>query len=220
MGRYYCGLDLGQTSDYSALSVVQKATPQQIKMGMKRLSLIGLVRWRNLLYPQIARNVAEILDAEPFVNNHDLIIDATGVGPAVVDIYTEQGRSFKAVKITGGEHEREGTEEERALLQQDLWYVPKRNLVSSLQVLLQSEGLSIAEDLHMAETFVEELMNFRIKINVKTGHDAYEAWREGDHDDLVLAAALGVWAAQKFGTEPVAPVGLGAVGGSYWRGGA
>ena len=25
------------------------------------------------------------------------------------------------------------------------------------------------------------------------GHDSYEAWREKDHDDLVLATSLAVW---------------------------
>ena len=27
--------------------------------------------------------------------------------------------------------------------------------------------------------------------------DTYEAWREGDHDDLVLAAAIGIWWAER-----------------------
>jgi hypothetical protein len=40
-------------------------------------------------------------------------------------------------------------------------------------------------------------LNFKLKINITTGHDSYEAWREGEHDDLVLAAALAVWAADK-----------------------
>jgi hypothetical protein len=41
-----------------------------------------------------------------------------------------------------------------------------------------------------------ELLNFRVKINLASGHDSYEAWREGDHDDLVLAAAMAVWSAR------------------------
>jgi hypothetical protein len=30
----------------------------------------------------------------------------------------------------------------------------------------------------------------------REGHDFYEHRREGDHDDLVLAAALAVWSAR------------------------
>jgi hypothetical protein len=34
-------------------------------------------------------------------------------------------------------------------------------------------------------------------VNISTAHDSYEAWREGDHDDLVLATALACWRAAK-----------------------
>jgi len=31
---------------------------------------------------------------------------------------------------------------------------------------------------------------------VATGHDSYEAWREGDHDDIVLSLAVACWSAE------------------------
>ena len=51
----------------------------------------------------------------------------------------------------------------------------------------------------MAETLKQELLNFRVKVNVSTAHDSYEAWREGDHDDLVLATGLALWGATRPG---------------------
>ena len=39
-------------------------------------------------------------------------------------------------------------------------------------------------------TLVQELLAFRVKIDPLTAHDSYGAWREGAHDDLVLAVAL------------------------------
>jgi hypothetical protein len=36
-------------------------------------------------------------------------------------------------------------------------------------------------------------VNFKVKVNLATGHDSYEAWRESVHDDLVLAVALACW---------------------------
>jgi hypothetical protein len=51
----------------------------------------------------------------------------------------------------------------------------------------------VAEGLPLWPTLREELLNFRRKIDLKTAHDSYEAWRESDHDDLVLAAALACW---------------------------
>lgn len=60
-----------------------------------------------------------------------------------------------------------------------------------------------------------ELLNFRVKINLKTAHDFYEAWREGDHDDLVLAAALAAWG---IGKQPMLPGAslAGVVQASKW----
>ncbi len=43
---------------------------------------------------------------------------------------------------------------------------------------------------------VEELQNFKLKITT-AGNDTYEAWRESDHDDLVLAAAMAAWYGEK-----------------------
>lgn len=32
-----------------------------------------------------------------------------------------------------------------------------------------------------------------------SGHDTYEAWREGIHDDTVLATAIAIWYAERRG---------------------
>jgi hypothetical protein len=71
--------------------------------------------------------------------------------------------------------------------------VPKRDLVAAVQVLLQNGRLKIAEGLELAPTLRKELLGFRVKVDPKTAHDSYEHWREGDHDDLVLATALACW---------------------------
>jgi hypothetical protein len=67
------------------------------------------------------------------------------------------------------------------------WRVPKRDLVGAAQIALQNRILEIARKLSMSEILVRELLNFRVKIS-DLGHDTYNAWRESEHDDLVLAA--------------------------------
>ena len=71
--------------------------------------------------------------------------------------------------------------------------VPKRDLAGTLQSLLQSGRLKVAAQLELGEVFVKELLAFKVKVNITTGHDSYEALREGDHDDLVLAVAMPCW---------------------------
>lgn len=50
----------------------------------------------------------------------------------------------------------------------------------------------------VATKLVEEFLNFRVKINLNTGYDSYEAWREGIHDDLVLSVALACFTATRY----------------------
>jgi hypothetical protein len=70
--------------------------------------------------------------------------------------------------------------------------VPKRELISSLQVALQQQRLRIARSLEHAATFEKEALDFKVKISIG-GHDSYEAWRESTHDDLVLSVAMTTW---------------------------
>jgi hypothetical protein len=73
-----------------------------------------------------------------------------------------------------------------------LWKVPKRELVASVQVGLQSRTLRVARDLVHAETLRSELAAFEVRVTA-AANDTYGAWREGTHDDLVLAVALTCW---------------------------
>ncbi len=124
-----------------------------------------------------------------------LIVDATGVGRPVVDRLRRERLpgTLLDVTITGGD---------TATHQGSSWRVPKRELVSVAQVLLQSGRLKIAEALPDTAVLTRERLNFQVKIN-DLAHDSYGAWREGTHDDLVLAVALACWAAEQIGTVNV-----------------
>lgn len=192
--RFYVGLDLGQQNDYTAICVAQDANPYGDET---MLDIRHLERFRHKLYPEVAEHVVTVMRAGAFRQSQgaELIVDATGVGPAVTDLLTRWNQPFTAVKIHGGDTETEGPD--------GVHRVPKRNLVSALQVLLQSGSLRIAKDLDLAEILRAELLNFRVKVNLRTAHDSYEAWREGDHDDLVLAAALACWGAKRGAHERI-----------------
>jgi hypothetical protein len=113
-----------------------------------------------------------------------LVIDATGVGRPVADLFIERGRWLVPVLITSGA---QATRDEFGY-----WHVPKVHLVSTVQILLQSKRLKIARALPEAQTLVEELLSFEAKITT-AANATYGAWREGKHDDLVLGLALACW---------------------------
>lgn len=119
-----------------------------------------------------------------------LVVDQTGVGAPVVDLLRAAdlaGARLVPVVIHGGEATTMGEE--------GAWRVPKRVLASHLQVALQTRRLRVAGGLPEAATLVAELKNFRVTVSL-SGHDGYGAgadWREGNHDDIVLAVAMAVW---------------------------
>src|SRR6185295_18926469 len=75
-------------------------------------------------------------------------------------------------------------------------HVPKKELVSTLQVMLQGRRLRIAQGLAEALTLEQELLNFKVKITAAM-NETFATWRESQHDDLVLAVALAAWRGER-----------------------
>jgi len=147
-------------------------------------------------YPEVARDVRRLLETPPLEDNWELAVDATGVGAAVTAQLGAEGLWFKSVVITGGDEEvRDG----------NVYRVPKKDLIARPQVLLQegNRRLKISPSLSEADVLVEELLNYRYRIT-GAGNDTYGPWREGQHDDLLLALCLAVWAAERR-SPPVTP---------------
>jgi hypothetical protein len=115
-----------------------------------------------------------------------LLVDKTGVGAAVLDSFTHARIGAVAITLHGGSSVNRDP-------QRVGYRVPKRDLITVTQVLLQNGQLKVAAGLPEAETLKRELLNFRVKIDPRTAHDSYEHWREGDHDDLVLAVSMAAW---------------------------
>ena len=140
-----------------------------------------------------------------------LVVDQTGVGAPVVDLFDQAGLNPIGVMIHGGD---------KATNDGDSWRVPKRDLAGVLQVLLQSGRLKIASKLQLGPVLSAEMLNFKVKIDLATAHDSYSAWREQDHDDLVLSVALAAWYGETAFEEPCI-CGPGSVTkSSTWRSGS
>jgi hypothetical protein len=133
-------------------------------------------------YPAIVAHVGRLLTKLP--GHRELVIDFTGVGRPVFDMFVYSGIYPTGVVITGGMTE---TRDGRT------WFVPKLDLVSRLQALLHEARLKIQRELDEAETLVRELQDFRMEFTA-AGHMTFNA-RSGKHDDLVLALAIAVWCA-------------------------
>ena len=184
--KFTLGLDLGQAADYSALIGIERVIDQDPRTYHLRIIQRYPLRTP---YTDIVKGMIAFVQTPELSGRCTLVIDATGVGAPVVDMFKAANLAcpFYAVNITGGNVvTREGFR----------FNVPKRDLATAVKVLLDDQRLRIAQALPQRELLLKELDNFKVKITPK-GNDTYEAWREGEHDDLVLATALACWLAEK-----------------------
>jgi hypothetical protein len=178
--RFVVGVDLGQTADYTAITILEEREE-------KSYDVRYLERLRNTPYPAIVRRLDHLVRRLP--EKPSMAVDATGVGRPVIDMIRDANlpATIYPITLTGGDAVvRDGMERR----------VPKRDVASTIAVLLQTGRLRISRRLKESDTLLRELLNFRVKISL-SGHDTYEAWREQEHDDLVLAVGLAAWLFEK-----------------------
>jgi hypothetical protein len=201
--RFVVGVDLGQASDPSALAVLEhvngvldEGSDYERHTGLptkqtrvERIDVRHLQRLPlGLSYPTQVQHVAGLLARPPLCgderqNRAELVIDETGVGRAVGDIFTDAGLRPVRITITaGGEVSYAGP---------DRIHVAKTILISTVDAMLHTGTLRFAATLNEAAAMKDELLDFRRKLS-DAGRATYTA-RTGAHDDLVLAVAIGCW---------------------------
>ena len=219
--RYSVGVDLGQASDFTAIAVLEKTiAPPETAMfspvgespsnrlveGRALYDLVYLKRPKlGTPYDTIAKRVADLIcELEPQgafgeLGQVTLSVDGTGVGRGVVDMLgtefkrrgaTSKGTprvDFRRVSVTGSQ----GTLK-RPTRTDGYWSVPKKDLVFPAVAAFQQGKIRIGKVADRA-ALVDELKNYRSKVNISTGNLAFEPWRESQHDDLLFATCLALW---------------------------
>ncbi len=202
----YLSVDLGKVQDWTALVVlnefewceVQKSIshPEVVTSlapqptGAVKYELTGLKRLElGTPYPEQVGAVTTIyqrLKTTVGVPVH-LVLDATGVGGAVADLFKSGGLNPVEIVITGGDkvNRRRGG-----------FNVPKGELISAVQRCIGCGELRIAAELPLAPVLLEEATRMEVKQNPTTGNLSFRH-RDNEHDDLVLALAQGLWLARQ-----------------------
>ncbi len=165
------GTDLGQAQDPTALAVAEVRTPEIHVRHLERLPL-------GTPYPKVVERIGNLVDKLP---GAALVVDATGVGRAVLDQMREAGLAPVPVTITGGRHTSyDGL----------MWRVSKQALLRPLVAITEEGRLKVAKGLREAEVLLGELQAFQRQITER-GNNAFEG--VGAHDDLVIVVALACW---------------------------
>jgi hypothetical protein len=196
------GVDLAARLDFTAILVIEAIAPRPFRYDVRRIE-----RWRPLRYAEVIDRLVTIArtlrapvrvwtDGEPEIVRPDvaIVVDRTGVGEDQAHYMSDAdlaGADLSFVLIHGGDATgRDG----------NTWRVPKRDLVEVPRQLLEQGRLRFPQDDPLTATLVHEFDNFRARINPRTRHESYGAgseWRENEHDDCLLAGAIGLWHAER-----------------------
>jgi hypothetical protein len=205
--RFIVGCDLGQQSDPTAISVIEridgvvdfntaeerhtrtgriperKAPPRLDVRYLQRLPL-------KLSYPDQVERVRQLMARPPLsgvpsddIQRATLIVDATGVGKPVAELFDRAGLKNEKISITSSE--------DKVTYSNGMWHVSKALLVQQIDACLHNAELRFAKDLAEAGAMAAELKDFRRFVSA-AGRSTWEA-RSGQHDDLVLSVGLAVW---------------------------
>jgi hypothetical protein len=199
MADLWLGLDLGSLVDYSAASVVRRTLATDPETGWPERSHLGNLMYRyevlalrryplGTAYAAVVKHVVAQLRRPELGRSPRLVIDATGVGAAVVEMFRDALKGLPhvecwAVSITAGKGW--SAVGPRAL------HCAEIELVGAIRSALESGRLKIPAALEHAELLRREFADFRVKITA-ANNETFSA-REGEHDDMVLCVCLAIW---------------------------
>ena len=176
--HYYIGIDLGQRRDHTAVAVLEQHSfntgdfdlatatwKSQTTLQLRHLEMMPL----QTPYHDVIQRLSNLVSRDPLSGNATMVLDAGGPGYPVLDFIRKArlGPRIVPITITGGESPGTNT-------------VPKRALVSNLQLALQNHTLAIARSLPLSQALRKELA--QAKPETHTG-------------DLAMALALAAWQA-------------------------
>jgi hypothetical protein len=187
---YFAALDLGHPQEFTALAVLERTTSRSDWRSAWSPSTYAAVHLERFplgtSYPEMCCRLA-VLFTKPPLARAPLDVDQSAVGTPVLDLLRRASikARIRAVTITNGP---------KASLVDGVWQLPKICLVSTVQILLQARRLKVGLALPEAETLVQQLESFKMKVSLDAA--AAPGWREGPQDDLVLALAIAAWAGE------------------------
>jgi hypothetical protein len=208
---YIVSVDLLQVNDPTAIVVLSVQYALEPVTAPPRYFCGHIEQHLGKSYPWIVARVQWLLRHLRDPGQCWLVLDITGCGRPVYDMFVAVQTQPMGITITGGDQ-----------VSQDghVYRVPKRDVIASLQVSLQTGRFKVFDQLPLAELMTTELLAFRVKIDISSGHDSYSSWREKMHDDLVLSAAMGTWFGDRHAKQRLPPLDMHrALDGLRKRGG-
>jgi hypothetical protein len=175
-------LDPAQLRDWSAVAVVDMhMVPEKRQF---HYNLIAMNRKQGLPYDQIVDWVAGVLKKPEFMKGQppEFVLDATGVGVAVNDMFRAKRIRARAVTITAGN---------TLNRQESTIHLGKARLIGTFLGAFDSGKVHVNPNMPIWPALEKEMLSFRAEMS-EQGHAKFEA-EQGEHDDMLFSLALAVW---------------------------
>ncbi len=197
--QFIVAQDIAKNVDYTT-TVVHRVTPKLVEGSTtgrifyyQEKVFQDMVR---LKYTELAEYTRELMQAVNVAHDCALVIDGTGVGGPVFDLYDEAGLDPLKIVFTSGESisvqsgARAGSSK-FGIVQG--YGVPKADLVGALVVAMEQGRMIRAADVPYKQQEIEQYQNFVGRINEKTKYVKFGNAQDEIHDDIIVADAMAVW---------------------------
>lgn len=209
--QYVVSCDIAQKYDFFAIQIYRdtpELRPAEIQAGVKekiehKWDLVYMDQMNGIPYNIMADKLVKLVTQPRLYQNHDLIVDGTGIGVAVVDELRDRGLMPIPIVATGGGKVNvvyedmanmfKWTGKFRGFQTVKEYRVPKVEMVQCGQVALENKMVRLAPNLPYTEAFKEQLVGFKGRFNDKTMYTKYNAATEDLHDDLITCFLQAMW---------------------------
>jgi hypothetical protein len=191
--RFFLSIDLGKVHDPTALAFIEQRFDRACTALGPVYDVGNVLRWPlGTNYLDIVGQMADLIYRNPCFEGAYLPIDYGGVGRGIYESFVReliQRRRLPVtllpVQITTGSSQ--------TYNEQDGSYnVAKKILISTALMAMNEGRLLFAKQAEEIEIIKDELRTYEEKVTA-AGNTTSGA-REGKHDDIVLAVAMGSWA--------------------------
>lgn len=191
--RYWLGVDLGQSQDYTALTILlDECLPEwesghkQI-LGPRRRTVVHADKFKGVSYPDIVAHVLRTMSNEKLRGKVRLIVDGSGLGRVVSDLLTDASVPHTAIQMVAGQNwARKGR----------YVNVGKTLLLENLSVMFATGDLSFVADLPLRQDILHELETFQLEMTA-AGNQVITQGKVGTHHgDLAISLAIAAFASE------------------------
>ena len=195
MNEWIISTDIAKAYDRTTVAIFQKCN--EFLADGRCISYIiarDLKQWEQMPYTELGRVMCRLDSNTALHHNNDLLVDSTGVGEAVCDVFEEAGLQPKRIIFTGGESSKIRTSSKSFgdFNPRRTINVPKAELIDTLKLGLEQRRVRTAQGIAFEDDIKKQFSHF-VEMLTRTKKVTYGNDSPTVHDDIVCAYAMATW---------------------------